>query len=146
MPPPVISHCILCEDVRLERRNLSSFMGVYGATPDVGIVVKDTSLKVGFVLVFMGPPVDGKFNITAELHSPVGRIETRVRPPVFEADYSRELGGIIFAFRFATIFRFGGTYSIVLFDNGRIFFETLSVLFRGASRVTSGAAVSAAPT
>lgn len=131
MPPLLIKHCILCEDVRLERRNLSSFMGVYGATPDVAIIVKDFSLEVGFVFVFMGPPVDGNFKITAELHGASGRIETRVQPPVSELNFGSKLGPIIFGFRFTTKFPSDGLYSIVLLDNGREFFRDTFRIVQG---------------
>lgn len=131
MPPLLIKHCILCEDVRLERRNLNSFMGVYGATPDVGIVAKDMSVEVGFVLVFMAPPVDGKFIITAQLHGASGPIQTRVQPPVAELNFRSDLGPIIFGFRFATVFPGSGTYSIVLFDSGREFFRDTFRIVQG---------------
>ena len=123
MASPIIRHCLLCEDIRLELRNLVSFMGVYGAIPYAGIKVADLKLPVIFCLVFLGDPIDGKFAMKLNLFSRDGRIvEANTAPPINEQTFSREFP-ITFAFRVSAIFPRPDTYTIVVSSNGTEFFK-----------------------
>ncbi len=105
MPLPDLKHCLICEDIRLERRNLNSFMGVFGAVPHVSIRIKNFKIPAIFSFVFMGGPAQGKFVIEAELYTPDGtRIEAEVQPEHFEFNFSPEWGSSILAFRLKAIF------------------------------------------
>lgn len=57
MPLPEISHCVICEDIRLELRNLFSLMGVYGATPHAAIKLLNFEAPATWCFVFFGGPV-----------------------------------------------------------------------------------------
>lgn len=128
MALPRIRHCLLCEDIRLELRNLVSFMGVYGAIPHAGIKVADLKMPVTFCLVFIGDPIDGKFAMKLNLFSPDGRIvEASTVPPINEQTFSREFPAT-FAFRVNAFFPRPDTYTIVLSSNGAEFFkDTLGI-------------------
>jgi hypothetical protein len=124
MPLPDIKHCIICEDVRVERRNLSSFMGVYGATPHVGIRLRNFQLPAQFKCVFMGAPAQGKFVIVPEIRSPDGtRINAEVQPVGFEFTFSADFAGSILAFWFKAKFPGPNTYTVVLMHNNDVFFS-----------------------
>jgi hypothetical protein len=116
-------HCIVCEDIRFERRNLNSLMGVYGATPDVGILVKDLKLEVGFLMVFYGAPATGEFHITAQLLNKAGeKIGSKIQPETFKLTLKEAMGAAVAAFRFNTIFPTAGQYSVALnIGNDEIF-------------------------
>ena len=122
MPLPEIKHALLCEDIRFEKRNLTSLMGVYGYTPYAGIKIANFKLPVGFCAIFAGEPADGKYVIDAELQNPDGtRIEGEVQPKGFEFVFSPELGGSALGFRFRTIFAGPNKYTIALLNGGKVF-------------------------
>jgi hypothetical protein len=130
MPPPVIKHCIICEDIRFERRNLNSFMGVYGATPHVAIRIKDFKLPCSFIMVFMGGPAQGKVVVVPELQNPDGtRIAAQqVIPERWALTLTPEMVGSILAFRFTATFPYPDTYSIVLaIDGVELFRDTFKM-------------------
>jgi len=80
MPFPEIRHCLICEDVRLERRRLGSLLGFYGTTPDVEILVQDFSLLVErLAFLFMGQRGDGQYRVS--VHILYGPEEAIVRSP-----------------------------------------------------------------
>jgi hypothetical protein len=134
MSLPEIKHCLICEDVRLERRNLNSFMGVYGATPDVGIRIRNFELPVVFCFVFMGAAAQGKFVVEAELRNPNGaRISSEIEPKGFEFNFSLGDLGSILAFRIKATFAGPDTYSIVLLNNATVFFKDTFQLRQGKS-------------
>jgi len=128
MPLPQIKHCLICEDIRLERRNLASFMGVYGSTPYVSIKIRDFKLPVGFCLVFFGPPIEGKVDIRLELRTPGGtRLEATIFPQQNEQTFSKE-SACTFAFRVQATFPIPDTYTLILSASGAEFFkETLDL-------------------
>jgi hypothetical protein len=130
MPLPEIKFCLVCEDIRLERRNLNSYMGVYGATPYVGIKVKNLNLPVHFVLVFMGAPANGKFMITTELRNSNGaRIEAEIMPERSEVKFAMDKGGSTIAFRYKATFGRPDSYTVVLMADGKgIFQDTFTLL------------------
>jgi len=132
MPLPEIRHCLICEDIRLERRNLNSFMGVYGATPHVGVRIKNFELPVAFCFVFMGPPAQGKFVIVAELQNPDGtRLNAEAYPERFEFVFTTDQGATVLAFRLKATFPGPNTYSIVLMSDGVVFFRDTFRMDRG---------------
>jgi hypothetical protein len=124
MPLPEIRHCLICEDIRVERRNLTSLMGVYGATPYVGIKIKNFKLPVTFCFFFMGAPGQGKFVVVPELHNPDGtRISAEVYPERFEWTLSPEMGASLLAFRIKATFAGPSIYTIVLMSGGTMCFK-----------------------
>jgi hypothetical protein len=119
-----IKHCIVCEDVRLERRNLNSFMGVYGATPDVGVLVRNFDNPVNLCFLFMGPPGENeKVVIHAEIHSSDGsRLKATVVPESSPLTFATQFP-LTFAFRTSTKYPGPNPYNIVVFADGKEFFK-----------------------
>jgi hypothetical protein len=129
---PVIKHCLICEDIRIEQRNLVSFMGVYGFTPHVEISISDFKLPVGFSAVFNGEPAEGKFAITLQVRAPDGTpVQGQVVPEINEQTFQRQLPSI-FAFRVNLVFPKPDTYTFVAVANGK-------ELFKDTFRMTSQA-------
>ncbi len=123
MALPQIKHCLICEDVRFESRNLISLMGVYGMTPYAGIQVVDLKLHVAFCLVFWGDPVDGQISIKLQLRSPDGKqVEAVTFPEINTQTYSHEFA-MAFAFRVNALFPRADTYTVILSTGGAEFFK-----------------------
>lgn len=74
MPFPTIRACILCEEMREERRGLISLLGFYGLTPDVDVLVQNFAapgvMRVTFV--FVGSGGEGHFTMSLRLFKPDG--------------------------------------------------------------------------
>jgi hypothetical protein len=71
---PTIRHCLVCEDIRFERRNLVALLGFYGITPDVEILVKDFALPVPHLyFLFIGGQGEGRFKISLQLLNGEGK-------------------------------------------------------------------------
>lgn len=52
---PKITHCLVCQDFRLERGGLSSLLGFYGITPEINILVREFDLPIDrLVFVLFG--------------------------------------------------------------------------------------------
>jgi hypothetical protein len=131
MPLPEINHCILCEDIRLEQRNLASFMGVYGLTPYAGISIQDFKLPVAFCLVFFAPPIEGKIDILLEIRARNGtRLQATIFPERNEQTFSKE-SACTFAFRVNTVFPTPDTYTIAVSTGGQEFFRDTFLMAQG---------------
>jgi hypothetical protein len=135
MPSPDVRHCLICEDIRIEHRNLVSFMGVYGATPFVGIRLLNFQAPVAFSLVFMGAPAQGRFVIELELRDPSGVPikAAEVVPERNDVTFSPEWGSIVFGFRVRVAFPGPNTYTIALRTNGVEFFKDTLQLVQGTA-------------
>lgn len=130
MPSPEISHCLVCEDVRLERRNLASFMGVYGVLPYVGIKIKNFQLPVQFCLVFLGGPTQGRLVAVPEFHSSDGKqISAELFPERFEFNFLPETESSVMAFKVKANFPRPDIYRVILTsDRGPLFNSTFRLL------------------
>ncbi len=74
MQPPKVSTCLLCEDVRMEKGNKISIMGLYGALPKADLLVQDVKVpiqRLAFVIMMHGG--DGEFDLSAKIERPQGR-------------------------------------------------------------------------
>jgi hypothetical protein len=129
MSLPQIKHCVICEDIRLEQRNLASLMGVYGITPYVSIRIREFALHVSFCSVFYGPPFKGKIDIQLELRTPDGTpIEVNTFPKQNELTFSDEFP-VAFSLKLNALFPIPDTYTLVLLGNGVEFFtDTLKIV------------------
>jgi len=137
MPLPQIKHCLICEDIRLELRNLVSLMGVYGATPYAGIEVANLKLHVAFCLVFVGDPFEGKLVIKLELRSPDGvRVEATAFPELNEQTFSRNFP-VTFGFRVNAIFPRPDTYTIVVTAGGAEFFKDTFLIAQAEAKAST---------
>jgi hypothetical protein len=133
MPLPDIKHCLICEDIRLERRNLNSLMGVYGATPYVGIRIRDFRLNTSFCFLFMGAPTHGKYSIQLVLRDPSGaQMGASVFPQPNEQSFSPEWGATVIAFRVNAIFPGPNIYKVALLGDGAEFFSDTFRLEQGS--------------
>lgn len=74
MPFPSIHTCIICEEVREEKRKLLSLLGLYGTTPDVEILVRDFSVPVRLSFIFLGRNAEGRFKVAPQVIDPDGGI------------------------------------------------------------------------
>ena len=119
-----IKHCIVCEDVRLERRNLNSFMGVYGATPDVGVLVRNFENLVSLCFLFMGPHGNNeKAVIHVEIQtSDRSRLKATVIPESSPLTFFPQFP-LTFAFRTSAKYPGPNKYDIVVFADGKEFFR-----------------------
>src|ERR1700683_2528871 len=123
MDLPKIRHCLVCEDIRLELRDLASFMGVYGATPYAGIKIRSFQLPVLFCLIFMGDPVEGKLAIKLNIRCSDGTpVPATIFPEQNEQNYSRE-AACTFAFRVNAVFPRPDSYTLAVSANGTEFFK-----------------------
>ncbi len=128
MSLPQIKHCVICEDVRLEQRNLASLMGVYGITPYVRIRIRDFALHVSFCSVFYGLPFQGKVDIQLELRAPDGTpVEVSTFPKQNELTFS-DKSPVSFSLKVNALFPVPNTYTLALLGNGVEFFrDTLEI-------------------
>jgi hypothetical protein len=123
MSLPIIKHCLICEDIRLEQRNLASFMGVYGWTPYADISIFDFRLPVAFCAVFHGDPADGKLAITLQVRAPDGmRLQGAISPEINEQTFQPQFPSA-FAFKVNIVFPKPDVYSLVVLSNGVEFFK-----------------------
>jgi hypothetical protein len=131
MPTLTVNTCLVCEDIRLERRNLNSYMGVFGSTPDVGVRLRSFDADTSLVFVFMGPGVDGKFNLRAEIHGPNGPIDFKITPKIFTLEVKKSGGPFTFAFRVTGRFPSADKYYIAVFDDTQEFFRGVFEIGQG---------------
>jgi hypothetical protein len=106
-------------------------MGVYGSAPDVGIRLLNFNADASFVFVFMGPGLEGKFNLRAEIHGPSGPIDFKIIPKIFPLEVKKNGGPFTFAFRVTGQFPSADKYYIVVFEDGQ-------ELFRGVFDISQG--------
>ncbi len=81
MPLPPIQSCLVCEDIRLERRKLTTLLGFYGVLPDLEILVKDFSKQIEKLVFFMttsrGEKGEGRFQAAIEIVDEKGTVVVR---------------------------------------------------------------------
>lgn len=131
MPAPVVKTCLVCEDARFEVRNVVSLMGVYGATPDVGITVQNFAQPARLCFAFMGRPETGKFLFEAELRGPAGRIQAASVPSKLDFALEGSKGSFVAVFWFPNVvFPKPDRYTVILRVDGR---ESFSGTFEIAS-------------
>jgi hypothetical protein len=103
MPAPIIRHCIVCEDVRFERRNLISLMGIYAPAPEVLIKLRKFEIPTRLCFAFYGTAGSGKFVFEAELRGPAGKLPSVSIPPRLELTLEADQGPTFFAFWFSDV-------------------------------------------
>src|SRR5438552_7764034 len=128
---PPINYCLICEEVRLERRNLVSLLGFYGIAPDVEILIRDFTQPVPrLTFLFVGGQGDGRFKTSMQIldeagHSLVATPETEVLVQPLPKRTNLALG--IAGFSFPS----PGTYALQLLVEGRRHYETQFKVLRG---------------
>lgn len=125
MPFPKIRHCLVCEDLRLEKGNKATILGFYGVAPDVAIKILDLKLPLQSIMfMFIGGEGEGQFKITLQILNNDGvevkqlpGIDFNIEPP------SARTSTIAFTLR---NFTFGatGTYTVRLSVDGKVQYET----------------------
>jgi hypothetical protein len=120
MPAPTIKHCIVCEDVRFERRSIVTLVGTFGVTPDVAFWLADFAAPVARIcFAFYGSAVQGTFDIRPEIWGPNGKLPALSRPPRLSLSLDPNKGASFFTFWFdGAKFPSPGQYSIVVFIDG----------------------------
>jgi hypothetical protein len=119
MPALQIRTCILCEDVRFERRGIVSLMGAYGSVPDAVVYVRHFDKPVKLCFGFFVGPTSGKFVFEAEILSPDNQKLGKSTPPNIEMVLDSEKGSTFFAFWINNIiFSSPNRYSVVVRVDG----------------------------
>lgn len=132
---PKIIHCLVCEEVRLERRGLSSLLGFYGVAPNVEILVRSFDIPVqlqrlSFLLI--GGPGEGRFRLSFQILDDAGIVIVAPSEPVEREfknirgknqNYGIGIGGLTFP-------RAGTYYFKVLVDD-KVEFETTFAVKQG---------------
>lgn len=71
MPPPSVSYCILCEDVRREVGNKLAVLGFFGVLPDVKILLEPDEESVRLVFLVSFGKGAGEYSITPHILTPL---------------------------------------------------------------------------
>jgi hypothetical protein len=125
---PPIEHCVLCEDIRIERRNLFSLMGVYGFAPWASIRIRDFSQPVFLAVAFFGGEAEGTMTLRMGLRASNGAaIKSTMYPNASELTFSRGQGSSC-GFKANATFPGPGVYSVYLLANEREIFRETFVL------------------
>ncbi len=82
MPLPPIYHGLICEEIRIEQRNLISLLGFYGVMPHVEMAVQNFTGPSRLAFLLVGGHGGGTFNVSARLVAPNG--EPLPTPPPFQ--------------------------------------------------------------
>lgn len=56
---PTLKHCLVCEDIRLERGGKGSLLGFFGVAPDLRLPVKDFEEPVELAFAIVGRSGEG---------------------------------------------------------------------------------------
>ena len=82
---PHIRHCIVCEDIRIERGNKATILGYYGITPDVRIGILEFEKPLNrLMFMFIGAEGEGKFKTGIRILNPQGKEQKQL--PALELD------------------------------------------------------------
>ena len=127
MPFPTIRACILCEEMREERRGLVSLFGFYGLMPDVDVLVQDFAAP-GFMrvtFVFVGSGGEGHFTMSLRLFKPDGLVLFESPGPGLPLDVvPQRRANIGFSLVPGLRLPEAGTYRVLLLADGEPVFET----------------------
>jgi hypothetical protein len=70
---PRIRHCLVCEDIRVEKGNKATILGFYGITPDVHIKIRELGKPIQrLMFVFLGAEGGGQYKVTIRVVDPDG--------------------------------------------------------------------------
>jgi hypothetical protein len=124
MPAPQIRHCLICDDTRFELRQVVSFMGVYGATPDVTVQVQSFRLPIRLCFAFLGGPGTGTVIFTSEVRDRSGvPVQAQLTPAHVPMSYSPQMASTVVAFWFTATFPRPDQYTIVLACDGVLCYQ-----------------------
>jgi hypothetical protein len=133
MPFPRILHCLICEEVRPERNNLSSILGFYGVAPDVEILLRDLNqpmIRIAFLMLCAAGGEAGEYRVSIQILDPAGNriLESpEIRTVITDPNRRYNLGISV-----QTIaFRNPGTYSFNFLVNGEAHYSTTFQLRQG---------------
>jgi hypothetical protein len=111
-------------------------MGVYGATPDVGVLVRNFDNPVNLCFLFMGPPGNNeKAVIHVEMQtSDRSRLKATVIPESSSLTFAPQVP-LIFAFRTTAKYPGQNKYDVVVFADGKEFFrDSFQLVQRSATQ------------
>jgi len=132
MPFPQINNCLICEDVRLERRRLATLIGFYGVTPNVHILVRELNLPLERLTFFMmGERGEGQYQVRAQILNEEGNVITQsqemsmvIRDPAREVN----LGTVFYGVRFQR----PGRFNLTLVVDGETHYQTSFEVSQGS--------------
>ena len=123
MPFPNIHACIICEEVREEKRKLLSILGFYGAAPEVEILVRDFSESIRLSLLFLASEGRGQYKVAPLILDPDGGVV--LDSPAMDANIPEPSKRYVFGFGFAALrLPRAGRYTIVLRVDGQTHYQT----------------------
>ena len=125
MPCPIINHCLICEDIRLEANRKTSLLGFYGVAPNVRILIRDTNQPIrGLALMLLADRGEGTFNFSLRITGPNGIPLLPPYPPMEMVIQEREFfNSWCFALG-PVVFPHFGRYTFTFEVDGRTHFET----------------------
>jgi len=124
MPFPQISYCLICEDVRLERRRLSTVIGLYGVAPTVHILIRDWNLPMERLTFYMlGGRGEGQYQVSAQVSDEQGNVIIETGTGTMTIGGRARRFNVAMAFQ-GVRFRHAGRYNLRLVVDGQTHYET----------------------
>jgi hypothetical protein len=96
---PEILACVICEEVREEKRRLLSLLGVYGVAPNAEILLRELDKPLErLTFALFGGPGGGNFQVRLRLASEQGEVILEPPPLPVSLEESARRNSIAFAF------------------------------------------------
>lgn len=137
MPAPPILWCLVCEDVRIEARQLVSLLGFYGVAPDVEIAIRNFGAPIERLAFYIGAKgeSDGQLHrYSLEVREPGGSLVVGPAETAPEGQPPPPGVNIKIAFIFTTINMAtprSGVYSIVIKVDGKEHYKSSFIIRQG---------------
>ncbi|MCS6292619.1 MAG: hypothetical protein H8J66_06045 [Nitrospira sp.] len=131
---PEIQHCLICEDVRLERGGLGTLIGFYGIAPDVEILVRNLNAPIERLCFLLTAKAGGtgKHTISAQILGEDEKEIAAFKGLHWKANEQKPNARHSFALAVgAPRFTKPGTYTFRLFADDTLTFETTFVVRQG---------------
>lgn len=121
---PKTQHCLLCEDVRIERTRLSTVIGLYGVCPNVDILLQEIGRQVERLTFFIfGGKGSGTFTFAFQVLKPDGAILIQTPSDSLTIKDAKRRSNLVITIG-PVKFESPGTYKINLLVDGLVEFST----------------------
>ncbi len=135
MPFPEIHACLISEDVRLERRGLSTLIGLYGSAPHVHILVRDLNTPISkLTFMLLGGAGQGEFKLSLVISDEQGEFQQEM-PEVATKFTTSEGRNTVLVLGIQNLkFPHLGKYNIILKVDGNPHFRTSFQIEQGEEK------------